>query len=1023
MSQNLIQIRQINQPQLSGFITGVCNSLYLQLDDTGVFVDQPTLAASGAYLEALISASSAGVGAINGQSGLLNVYCSGVVTIFNSGGNFYIGYTGSQNTGINYNQLSNYLATGNYSLNYPNGYLLTFLEGAGNESILLLPRKSGEDTYYIASSAQGGFLLYPSVLSGISSYPLASETGLHHPNGATFSDNSYIYTSNGNVIASSEFLTYRNATTLAAETTLYYPNAFNDEIPLATPTVLYAPALGIIGQIPIANTSGLILPSDVVRTTGNQTISGIKTFTTGGVLSGNWFTNTAPTSSGHIVNKGYLDQTISGVSGNFQPFSSKLSVFSQDGGVPSPSGQTQFWKSLESGRLNNKPFHVVYGFDSMSSDNLGNKWPTFFDQYIRASVGNAGIGFRSAYYALTNVNPAQWFSIDALSDATDLAALAPMAANSAFTRYGTRVGSGRTANETRTFLKLPGIASKIYVWYAERYSGLPFTIRATNGTIVKTIYSGNVGGTSGGTVITIGTPPVLAVASIDVLPQDEDHIVSIEVDGTTAGSTINVCLYGVAAWNPNVFGVVTHQCAYSGGTFANFITSWNSTAKTTWFNSILPDLALTVFGVNDSGSTEPTIQSQAESFIQNLRSLRPNIAIEWVGPLQAGDYQVAEQKVSRAVSAAINSQNSAASVEFGRFTDLGPLYSPSGAIQAGLMSAPGDVHPTNIGYEWMGSAIYDFIGAGSLERFADPLTNYPFNAPPFYNFNAGSFVSGSFLEDSSVLITALSGFNNNSSSSSNSYLSDSTNFPVTSNEKIFALGRASANSGNSGLRIRLSLGAFFDVPLNSTPTSFCIPVIPFAAGSTTSRLELRPLSPTTGGNVNINQFSLIRETELYRQGIAMGSGVPTGYSTSLDQKYYDYSSGSWYLAKPGGAWQPVSGISKPKSESISFFTPIVYSGLNQQEVWINETIVATGLRVGALTLGSGLFSLSGALYQRDNLNNTSIIQNFTLGTGSIYTGINISNLTITGYNRVGFNITNSLSGIQNLTLGLFGYSQ
>lgn len=76
----------------------------------------------------------------------------------------------------------------------------------------------------------------------------------------------------------------------------------------------------IVSTIGVGSSGGIVDTSNLVNLTGDQLISGSKTFTEGItiygdslILSGNWSTDTYPTESGDIVNKGYLDSIISGL--------------------------------------------------------------------------------------------------------------------------------------------------------------------------------------------------------------------------------------------------------------------------------------------------------------------------------------------------------------------------------------------------------------------------------------------------------------------------------------------------------------------------------------------------------------------------------------------------------------------------------------------------------------------------------------------------------------------------------------
>ena len=580
-------------------------------------------------------------------------------------------------------------------------------------------------------------------------------------------------------------------------------------------------------------------------------------------------------------------------------------------------GRAQFWKTLESARNSVRPISIVMGFDSMASESTaGTKWPSPFDKAMRSTLGDAGIGFRSAYDLLRAGGSPQWLDVTALTASATLISLAPLGADSAFTRYAARPGGGFTSEQTRTRLTFPGVASQLVVWYAQQPSGLDLTVTDVRSGAVTTIYTGKVGGVSGGASATGN--PVLATFTVPLVPSLNDHLLDIACDATTAGVVATCVVYGFGAWNPKVFGAVTHQCALSGGSFANFATSWNATAKATWFASTAPDLAAVVFGTNDNASAEATIQTAAETMITDLRTLRPSLAIAWTGPLANVDGEAAQAKVARAVRAAIAAQNSAATLEFAWHHDLADTYTAAQALDVGLMIATNDVHPSTDGYAWTGISVFNVCGGGDLARmrsttrdksnvflslFSKPLRTD--TAASFFT-TQGSWASGANLTPSlgagGLTLTAGASYDPSSVSGTHSYFISSTTQFAGINERNLVLLRASAAASNTGIRVRIGQNALVDKTLTGSAANYALVV---STGSLTSgRIEIRPLSATVSGTLTVESISIAREADLAVEGIYFGSGAPSRVTASLLERYLDVDALVWYapLAVGASAW-------------------------------------------------------------------------------------------------------------------------
>jgi hypothetical protein len=134
------------------------------------------------------------------------------------------------------------------------------------------------------------------------------------------------------------------------------------------------------------------------------------------------------------------------------------------------------------------------------------------------------------------------------------------------------------------------------------------------------------------------------------------------------------------------------------------------------------------------------------------------------------------------------------------------------------------------------------------------------------------------------------------------------------------------------------------------------------------------------------------------------------------------------LAQQGAIGQlTISGIVTGNFVNMSFFLNPVNTGLNLAEAWVSKTFNMTGFALGCTSSGTGISiggypgPLSGDFYYRDLNNNKTVFQNFIFNSG-VYSYISGGlATTITGMWRVGIDLTNTLGGIQNFSIGLFGF--
>lgn len=110
---------------------------------------------------------------------------------------------------------------------------------------------------------------------------------------------------------------------------------------------------------------------------------------------------------------------------------------------------------------------------------------------------------------------------------------------------------------------------------------------------------------------------------------------------------------------------------------------------------------------------------------------------------------------------------------------------------------------------------------------------------------------------------------------------------------------------------------------------------------------------------------------------------------------------------------------------ISFYLDPVGTGYNLFETFISRDFYFTGAAFSCRTTGFGPVNggiMTGRLYQADQNNTEHTLFNFTFQSGVIYSGSPLFNVYVTGRNRVGLSLTNSLSGIEKFTVGVFGGS-
>lgn len=165
------------------------------------------------------------------------------------------------------------------------------------------------------------------------------------------------------------------------------------------------------------------------------------------------------------------------------------------------------------------------------------------------------------------------------------------------------------------------------------------------------------------------------------------------------------------------------------------------------------------------------------------------------------------------------------------------------------------------------------------------------------------------------------------------------------------------------------------------------------------------------------------------------------YSTTLLGSFYGYTganpisgvspdtlTGGWIVIAEKGAlgYYINSGIITGNFVNISYYlSPGSFSGLAIAETFVCQNFNFTGFALGCVDSGTAPLNggiLTGSIYVRSLTNEkTNLITNFTFNTGlHSYISGNFG-YPITGYYRLGIDITNTLSGLDRFSVGIFGF--
>lgn len=179
---------------------------------------------------------------------------------------------------------------------------------------------------------------------------------------------------------------------------------------------------------------------------------------------------------------------------------------------------------------------------------------------------------------------------------------------------------------------------------------------------------------------------------------------------------------------------------------------------------------------------------------------------------------------------------------------------------------------------------------------------------------------------------------------------------------------------------------------------------------------------------------------VYQGPYSAGTIFRRGYSTTWDDSSYAYTglipisgispdttSSGWVLIARKGAlgYYINSGIVTGNFVNMSYFFEPVGTGLNLAESFVAKDFYFTGFALGCVQSGSRPFFggiLTGNIYQRTPQNSKILlISGFRFDTGQHFAFSGDFSHYITGLNRVGVEITNTISGIEKLSIGMFGF--
>lgn len=258
-----------------------------------------------------------------------------------------------------------------------------------------------------------------------------------------------------------------------------------------------------------------------------------------------------------------------------------------------------------------------------------------------------------------------------------------------------------------------------------------------------------------------------------------------------------------------------------------------------------------------------------------------------------------------------------------------------------------------------------------------------------------------------------------------------TSLEITGTAPLFFVSTNLYNVNTGGFNVAFQSG----IPHSSYVLNFnAMPTIS-GSGFFGVRGEQGQAQPTWNprGNWQIG-VSYSKYDFVYQPSSATSYVALTGHNSDSFNQPVSTGNAYWSLVASGqkgdvGATGAIgyfinSGIITGNFYTISFFLNPVGTGLNLAETFVATSFNMTGYKLGCVASGTNQLLggvLTGKFYTRDDNNNKITLQDFTFGLGRYTYFSGGLGVPITGGNRIGVDITNTVSGIEGLSLGVFGF--
>lgn len=300
--------------------------------------------------------------------------------------------------------------------------------------------------------------------------------------------------------------------------------------------------------------------------------------------------------------------------------------------------------------------------------------------------------------------------------------------------------------------------------------------------------------------------------------------------------------------------------------------------------------------------------------------------------------------------------------------------------------------------------VYDITSTFTGFRAATPTTGFAVAtgatiSPPIVVFSGKGQVQTTIVGNDQIVISG--GGVNQFAISGGAFKEGNIIFSGRGNTVVTSFstpsGTVIAHSG--GTKFAITGGDFLDGSL-------------IFSGDGASRVSL---TNTTSGTV-ISYTGGVDNLAIFASPARSGSVIFSGEGSVAIREVLT-TSGAMFVFS--GAGLP-TGTGTPTSIDVSFFSEASTIGQALSESFVSKTMTFTGYLLGCSVAGSGDFPLSGTIYQRGTSNNKFTLANFTFQTGLFYKASGVAGITVTGHNRIGYDISNSLSGMKNFTISVLG---